>query len=97
MKFPVAIQVYSLRKEADANLYGTLKKIKAMGYDGIELAGMYNHKPAEIREMCADIGLTPISAHVPYVELVADTEGTLAKYKEIGCSYVVARASPRFR
>ena len=88
-KFPVAIQVYSLRNEADANLYGTLKKIKAMGYDGVEFAGMYGHKPAEIREMCEDIGLVPLSAHVPYVDLVADAEGTLKKYAEIGCSYVV--------
>ncbi|MBR7099095.1 MAG: sugar phosphate isomerase/epimerase [Clostridia bacterium] len=87
-KFPVAIQVFSVRKEAEANLYGTLKKIKALGYDGIELAGLYGHKPAEIREMCADIGLTPISAHVPYVDLVADTEGTLKLYAEIGCAYV---------
>ena len=88
-KFPVAIQVYSLRKEADANLYGTLKKIKAMGYDGVELAGTYGHKSEEIREMCADIGLVPLSAHVPYVDLVADPENTLKKYTDIGCSYVV--------
>ena len=88
-KFPVAIQVYSLRKEAEANFYGTLKKIKAMGYDGIELAGTYGHSSAEIREMCQDLGLVPLSAHVPYVDLVEDTEGTLKCYADIGCSYVV--------
>ena len=88
-KFPVAIQVYSLRKEAEANLYGTLKKIKAMGYDGIELAGTYGHKSAEIREMCQDLGLVPLSAHVPYVDLVADPEATIQRYADIGCSFVV--------
>ena len=88
-KFPVAIQVYSLRKEAEANLYGTLKKIKAMGYDGVELAGTYGHKSAEICEMCRDLGLVPLSAHVPYVDLVADPEATIQRYADIGCSYVV--------
>ncbi len=98
MKFPVAIQVYSVRDDADANLYGTLKKIKSLGYDGVEFAGLYGHKPEEIREMCADIGLVPISAHVRYVDLMADTEGVLSIYATIGCKYVaIPYLSPEHR
>ena len=37
MSFPVAIQVYSVRGDASADFYGTLAKIKEMGYDGVEL------------------------------------------------------------
>lgn len=88
MSFPIAVQVYSVRGDASRNLYGTLKKIKAMGYDGVEFAGLYGHTAAEIKEMCADIGLTPISAHVPYVDMVADPEGVLGTYAEIGVKYV---------
>lgn len=98
MKFPVAIQVYSLREEAEANLYGTLKKIRAMGYDGVEFAGMYGHKPEEIRDMCADIGLVPISAHVPYLDMVQDPEGVLGMYAAIGCKFVaVPYLTPEYR
>ena len=98
MKFPVAIQVYSVRKEAENNLYGTLKKIKAMGYDGVEFAGLYGHKPEEIREMCADIGLTPISAHVPYLDMIKDPEGVLGEYAAIGCRFVaVPYLTPEYR
>jgi len=88
MSFPVALQVYSVRDDASANLYATLKKIKEMGYDGVEFAGLYNHKPEEVRDMCADIGLVPISAHVPYQDMVADPEGVLSQYATIGCKYV---------
>ena len=88
MSFPVALQVYSVRNDAAANLYATLKEIKKMGYDGVEFAGLYGHKPEEVRDMCADIGLTPISAHVPYLEMVADPEGVLSQYATIGCKYV---------
>ena len=87
-KFPVAIQVYSVRKDAENNLYGTLKKIKAMGYDGVEFAGLYKHTPEEVREMCADVGLVPISAHVPYLDMVADPEKVLGDYAAIGCKFV---------
>ena len=89
MAFPVAIQMYSLRKEASENLYGTLKKVKELGYDGVEFAGLYKHTADEVRDMCADIGLTPISAHVPYVDMVADPEGVLGQYATLGCKYVV--------
>ena len=88
MAFPVAIQVYSVREDAKKNLYATLKKIKELGYDGVEFAGLYNHTPEEVRDMCADIGLVPISAHVPYVDMVADPEGVLSQYAVIGCKYV---------
>ncbi|MBQ7346431.1 MAG: sugar phosphate isomerase/epimerase [Clostridia bacterium] len=88
MSFPVAIQMYTLRNEAKANLYATLKKVKELGYDGVEFAGLYGHTPEEVRDMCKDIGLDPISAHVPYVDMIADAEGVLAQYAAIGCKYV---------
>ena len=87
-RFPIAIQLYSVRDEAKSNLYGTLKKIKAMGYDGVEFAGIYGHTAEEVREMCADIGLNPISAHVAYLDMIENPEEVLGKYAKIGCKYV---------
>ncbi|NLP34832.1 MAG: sugar phosphate isomerase/epimerase [Clostridiales bacterium] len=59
-----------------------------MGYDGVELAGLYGHSPEKIRDILKEIGLTPISAHVPYHELVEDLEGTVSQYATIGCRYI---------
>ncbi len=98
MSFPVAIQLYSVRDDAKQNLYATLKNIKALGYDGVEFAGLYDHTPEEIRDMCADIGLVPISAHVPYLDMLADPEGVLSCYATIGCKYVVVPyLTPEYR
>ena len=88
MALPVAIQVYSVRDDAAKDLRATLEKIKEIGYDGVEFAGLYGNKPEDIAKMCKEIGLVPISAHVPYVEMVADPEGVLSQYKTIGCKYV---------
>ena len=74
MALPIAVQVYSVRDNAAADLRGTLEKIKKMGYDGVEFAGLYGNDPAEIKKMCDEIGLTPISAHVPYRDMLADPE-----------------------
>ena len=63
MALPVAVQVYSVRDDAKADLRGTLEKIKAMGYDGVEFAGLYGYAPEDVKKMCEEIGLVPISAH----------------------------------
>ncbi len=88
MALPVAVQVYSVRKDAEADLRGTLEKIKEMGYDGVEFAGLYGNDPKEIKKMCEEIGLIPISAHVPYRDMIKDPEGVLADYATIGCKFV---------
>ena len=88
MALPVAVQVYSVRDDAKADLRGTLEKIKEMGYDGVEFAGLYGYAPADIKKMCEEIGLVPISAHVPYLDMMGAPRGILKKYAEIGCKYV---------
>ncbi len=85
---PIAIQLYSVRDEAAADFKGTLKAIKAMGYEGVEFAGLHGYTAADVKAMCAEVGLTPISAHVPYYDMVADPAGVLKTYAEIGCKYV---------
>ena len=88
MPFPIAVQLYSVRQEAQADLFGTLSKIKEMGYNGVEFAGLYDHSPADVRRMCEEIGLVPVSAHVPYTDMLANPEKVIGQYAEIGCKYI---------
>ena len=69
-KLPVAVQVYSVREDAEADFKGTMQKIKDMGYDGVELAGLYGMKPEEVRAILDEVGIPCISAHVPYLSLI---------------------------
>ena len=88
MALPIAVQLYSVRKDLAADFRGTLEKVKALGYDGVEFAGLNGYSAAEIKAMCEEIGLCPISAHVPHHEMKEDAEGVLRTYAEIGCKYV---------
>lgn len=87
-KFPIAIQVYSVRDAAAEDMRGTLQQLKDMGYDGVEFAGLYDHEPEEIKKLTDEIGLTPISAHVPLDTLLKDIPGVVADYKKIGCRFI---------
>ncbi len=87
-KIPIALQVYSVRDEAEKDFVGTMTRIKEMGYDGVELAGMYGLSAEFIKKTLSDIGLVPISAHVPYDQLVNDLINTVDQYLTIGCQYI---------
>ncbi len=81
-------QVYSARNDAAKDLAGVLKQLKAMGYDGVEMAGLYGHSAKDVKKMLDDAGLCAISAHIA----MADTEyGMLrdaADAAELGCKFV---------
>ena len=89
MKLPVAVQLYSVRDEMEKDFYGTIQKMKDLGYDGVEFAGLFGEEPAKIKEFCAEIGIVPISAHVPYYGMLENPGKVLSDYAEIGCKYVV--------
>ncbi len=87
-KYPVALQLYSVRDFCEKDLEGTLKIVKDMGYDGVEFAGTFGRDAKALCDYCKSIGIVPISAHVPYGELVKDIEGVVKYYAEIGCKYI---------
>jgi len=86
--FPIALQLYSVRDDMANDFYGTLKKVKELGYDGVEFAGLFGKTANEVKEMCNALGLKPISAHVPFVDMMANPD-IINTYAEIGCEYVV--------
>ncbi len=87
MALPVAVQVYSVRDSAEANLADTLRKIKEMGYDGVEFAGLYGYAPEYIKGLIDALELIPVSAHIPLDEMIADPDKTFAAYQTIGVKF----------
>ena len=88
MSLSIAVQLFSVRDYAEKDLRKTLEEVKKMGYDGVEFAGFYAHNPEDIKKWCEELGLTPISAHVPYYEILSNPEAVLSTYASVGCKYV---------
>ena len=84
-KIPVAIQLYSLRDVAPLDVAGTLRKISAMGYQGVEFAGYYNLPSATLRQLLDDCGLRCAGAHTGLESLEGNAfETTVAMNKALG-------------
>lgn len=91
-KIPVAIQVYGLRdllENTPENFKNVMQQVKDLGYDGVELAGLYGLEPAYIKETLDEVGLVPVSAHVPFVDMVENLDKVIDDYKTIGVKYLV--------
>lgn len=86
-KWPIAMQVYSVREDAEKDFAGTMQKLKDMGYDGVELAGLYGLSSAvEAKKILDQVGLTLMSAHVPLDELEKDA--VLDDYASAGLKFI---------
>lgn len=96
-KLPVGIQVFGLRSllaDTPENFESVMQQVKAMGYDGVELAGLYGLAPSFIRDTLEKVGLTPISAHVPLAEMMADMDKVISDYSTIGVKYIAVPYLP---
>lgn len=71
---PIAVQLYSLRAEAERDFPGVLKRVADIGYMGVELAGLHGHDAKEIGKLVADLGMQVCSSftELPNSENIAD-------------------------
>ena len=63
---PFALQLYTVRDKMGQDAAATLKRVKAIGYDYVELAGTAGLSPGEFKAILDDVGLTAIASHVGF-------------------------------
>jgi sugar phosphate isomerase/epimerase len=88
-KNEIALTLYTVRDfcQTEKDLLNTLKKIKKIGYDAIQVSSIGPINPIEIKKMCDDIGLTICATHEPNEEIINNTEVVIEKLNTLNCSY----------
>ena len=84
----IGYQLYSAREDVKKDMNGVLEKLKAMGYDGVEFAGFFQHSAQDVRAMLDRHGLAGVSSHVPVQQIEEDMFSVLAFHRAIGCRYI---------
>jgi sugar phosphate isomerase/epimerase len=85
---PVAVQLYSVREQAEVAFAAVLEQIGAMGYVGVEVAGFHGRTPDEVRDAATGAGLRIASAHVFWSD-ASEFAAALDTHAELGCDTVV--------
>jgi sugar phosphate isomerase/epimerase len=91
-KIPIALELYSVRKELAENFTGVIEAVGKMGYQGVEFAGYYawDKKPAELRKLLDDNGLKCVGTHTPLITLQGDNlKHTIELHKTLGNKFLI--------
>jgi sugar phosphate isomerase/epimerase len=61
----IAVQLYTVRDALAQDFTGTVRKIAAIGYQGVETAGEYGGSPEKAAALFKELGLKVVAAHGP--------------------------------
>lgn len=89
MKF--AVQLYSVRDhmERGEDFLEVIKKVKEIGFDGVEFAGYFGHSAEELKECCDSLGLEVVGTHIAIENYLPENlQETLRFHKTLGCKYI---------
>lgn len=85
----IGIQLYTVRDQMAEDVPGTLQTIADIGYDEVEFAGFFDHKPAEIASFLRTSGLVSPSSHVSLADIRNRPEQIIEAAQAIGNQYLV--------
>ncbi len=95
-RIPVALELYSVRHDLTRDLLGTLKAVKAMGYEGVEFAGGFVHPAEVVKAALMETGLKVCGWHTPIHNVMPGTlEGTIAYNRIVGNDFVIVPGLPK--
>jgi sugar phosphate isomerase/epimerase len=87
--FKPALQLYSLRREAEKNPEEVLLQVPALGYQSIELAAKYGWSNEKWKEMLSKLELKVVGAHAMISELEANFDELIEYYRQVGNPRVI--------
>ena len=95
LRFPVGLQLYSVRDLLPKDFDGTLARVRAAGYTEVEAAGYYDKPAAEFRKAMGAAGLRCISTHHPMVVLKPRLDELIEYGHALGLNYMVCPSPMR--
>jgi len=89
-------QLYSLNKETEKDFFGTLEKVAAIGYKGVEFAGYGGIAAADMDKKLKELNLTAPASHTSLENLRDNLDQEIEYLKTVGGKYLVlAWADPK--
>ncbi len=83
-RIPVALQLYTVRKQLMDDYEGTLRKIRELGYDAVQLTGHIPYEADVMKNLLDSIGLSVYGIHVENTELAENLDHWIEFAKALG-------------
>ncbi len=97
-KIPIALELYSVRKECAKDTAGTIEAVAKMGYKGVEFAGFYDKEAKTLRKILDDCGLKCCGSHTPLPHLLGDKLKETIEFNQVlGNKFLIVPGLPKDR
>lgn len=87
MKEKFAVQLYTLRNELSVDLPNTLREVKKMGWNAVQIDGLFGHSAEEIADVLNETGLKTAGMHVGLDRINYDLENVIKEADLFGTKY----------
>ncbi len=86
----LAAQLYTVRDfcKNQADIEETLKKVKAMGYNSVQVSGFGEFDPYWLGDKVKELGLEICASHTVLDRLVDDTDAVIKEHQAWNCKYI---------
>ncbi len=91
---PIAVQLYSLRNEAEKDFVKVIKRVAEIGYKAVEPAGFWNLRPTEFKKIVDDLGLKIYSSHSPWARSAKSLGEAMEVADTLGLNKIVCGYGP---
>jgi sugar phosphate isomerase/epimerase len=85
----LAAQLFTLREhlKTPADIAASLKKVRAIGYEAVQVSGMGPIDEAELVKMLKEEGLTLCATHEPSNVILDETDKVIERLYKLDCKY----------
>ena len=92
----IVAELYTLRDHLrDAAAIATgLERVRGIGYEGVELAGLGPIEPVNLARLLREVGLAASSSHVPWARLRDEFDAVLEDSQTLGCNHLAVPVLP---
>jgi sugar phosphate isomerase/epimerase len=98
-RIPIAVQLYSVRRDCQQDFDAAIEQVAAMGFEGVEFAGYYTYagKASELGSRLRALKLKAAGTHIGLETLQGDAlKRTIDFHQAIGCRFLIVPSHAAF-
>jgi sugar phosphate isomerase/epimerase len=89
MSSRVGLMLYTLRGDCARDFEGTLRAVREVGYEGVELIDLHGHDPHAVRALLDELGLAVCGRHASLERIESDLDALAGELRAVGSDRLV--------
>lgn len=89
MRSRVGLMLYTVRADCARDFEGTLRAVREIGYEGVELFDLHGHDPDDVRALLDELELAVCGRHASLEAIESDLDGLVGELRAVGSDRLV--------